>query len=70
MARLEEGQVAVITGAAAGMGFALAEAVLRKGMRVVITDRHSFAQPFPTLLTQLTSSPNAPALYPVGKRLK
>lgn len=43
MARLEEGQVAVITGAAAGIGFALAEAFLGKGLRVVITDRDAQA---------------------------
>ncbi|OLT30797.1 hypothetical protein BJF79_09385 [Actinomadura sp. CNU-125] len=36
--RLESGQVAVVTGAARGIGLALAEAFATRGMRVVLSD--------------------------------
>lgn len=38
MPALKAGQVAVVTGGAAGIGFALAEALSRKGLRVVLAD--------------------------------
>lgn len=36
--KLENGQVAVVTGAASGIGFALAEALCVRGLRVVLAD--------------------------------
>lgn len=38
--RLEHGQVAVVTGAATGIGFALAKAFCRRGLRVVLADNN------------------------------
>lgn len=43
MAKLKAGQVAVVTGAATGIGFALADALLRKGLHVAVTDRDAQA---------------------------
>jgi len=36
--KLEKGQVAVVTGAASGIGFALAEALCARGLSVVLAD--------------------------------
>jgi NAD(P)-dependent dehydrogenase (short-subunit alcohol dehydrogenase family) len=36
--QLERGQVAVITGAASGLGFAFAQAFAARGLDVVLTD--------------------------------
>src|SRR5437879_3169003 len=38
MTKLAAGQVAVVTGGATGIGFALAEAFVRKGLRVALAD--------------------------------
>jgi NADP-dependent 3-hydroxy acid dehydrogenase YdfG len=38
MTQLQAGQVAVVTGAAAGIGFALAEAFAKRGLRVALAD--------------------------------
>jgi NAD(P)-dependent dehydrogenase (short-subunit alcohol dehydrogenase family) len=38
MAKLQQGQTAVVTGGAAGIGYALAETLVRRGLRVVISD--------------------------------
>ncbi|MCB2047968.1 MAG: SDR family NAD(P)-dependent oxidoreductase [Novosphingobium sp.] len=38
MSAIREGNVAVITGAASGIGYALAEEALRRGMKVVVSD--------------------------------
>ena len=38
MSAIREGGVAVITGAASGIGYALAEEALRRGMSVVVAD--------------------------------
>ena len=43
MARELEGRVAVVTGAASGIGLASAEAMLAAGSRVVMVDRDAVA---------------------------
>jgi short-subunit dehydrogenase len=44
--RIETGQVAVVTGGTSGIGFALAVALMQRGVNVMIADIRAVFRPF------------------------
>jgi len=57
--RIETGQVAVVTGATSGIGFAIAEAFVRRGVNVMIADIREDA--IPVVVDALSGQPGRAA---------
>ena len=61
-----EGRVAVVTGAASGIGFAMAERFAKEGMRVALADIEAFGASLPDVVPHLGLGADVDAASRVG----